>query len=171
MRLHLAAMTALLLGCLLAGTSSADNPLLQEIERFERLRDAGFGIVYEPGAVFVHAMQSSVRKLDAALRRAERTGLTRAERREVVGQHPGPIFLAVRHLEALGVGVGAEGDGDERLGLAAGEDRGAVGARGDAGLAPDRADRVGQGIRGPGTTPVRSKTSAKRRLASPKSAP
>ena len=40
MRLHLAAMTALLLGFLLAGTSSADNPLLQEIERFERLRDA-----------------------------------------------------------------------------------------------------------------------------------
>jgi len=40
MRLRLAAITALLFGLLLAGTSYADNPLLQEIERFERLRDA-----------------------------------------------------------------------------------------------------------------------------------
>ncbi len=67
---------------------------------------------------------------------------TDAVRREVVVEHEAALLLALVGFEPLGVVAGAEGRGDERLGFAAGEQGGAVGAGQDADLDVDLADLV-----------------------------
>jgi hypothetical protein len=53
-------------------------------------------------------------------------------------QHEGFAILALERVDDLLVLAGAERGDDQRLGLAAGEQRGAVGARQDADLGDDR---------------------------------
>src|ERR1035441_2235142 len=52
-------------------------------------------------------------------------------------------LLESQPVELLLILAGSEGDDGERLGLSAGEERAAMGAREDADLAPDGADLVG----------------------------
>ena len=80
----------------------------------------------------------------AARRAAERTDFTGRVRREVVVEHERLLRLArdLDRVDALLVLGSAEGHGDERLGLATGEDGGAVHARDDADFRRDRADRL-----------------------------
>ncbi len=61
-------------------------------------------------------------------------------RREVVVQHEGLAEFAFQRVDDLLVLAGAEGGNRQRLGLAAGEQRRAVGARQDADFSADRAD-------------------------------
>ena len=70
------------------------------------------------------------------------SNFTNGERREVIVQHEAALLLALVALHALCVVGGAERGGDERLGFAAGEERGAVHAGEDAGLDRDLADLV-----------------------------
>ena len=67
-----------------------------------------------------------------------------AERRKVVVQHEalGGRFAGLQQLDALLVVLGAEGDGDQRLRLAAREQGRAVGAGQQAGFDRDGADLV-----------------------------
>ena len=78
----------------------------------------------------------------ASPRSALRSGLADRERREVVVQHEALMLLAGDVLDLLLIVAGAECATDQRLGLAAGEDDGAVDAGQGAGLGPDRADFV-----------------------------
>ena len=71
----------------------------------------------------------------AARGAAHELRLAHGEGREVVVEEEGVLALALVLLDDLGVVGGAEGRGHERLGLAAGEERGAVRARQDADLA------------------------------------
>src|SRR5690606_27718064 len=73
---------------------------------------------------------------------AQGLGLAGAERREVVVHEEGLADLAEEGLDALLVVLGPEGAAHQRLGLAAGEQRRAVGPGQDADLARDRADLV-----------------------------
>ena len=79
----------------------------------------------------------------AARLAAQRLHLARRERREVVVHVERLLRVAEQRVELLLVVLGAERDGDERLGLATGEQRRAVRARQHAGLDADRADLVG----------------------------
>ena len=79
----------------------------------------------------------------AARLAAQRLDLARRERREVVVHVERLLPVAEQRVELLLVVLGAERDGDQRLGLAAGEQRRAVRARQHAGLDRDRADLVG----------------------------
>ncbi len=65
----------------------------------------------------------------APLRRSDSAGLADAERREVVMHHEGLAPLALDGIDDLSVAAGAERRDHQRLGLAAGEQRRAVGAR------------------------------------------
>src|SRR6185312_11030422 len=78
----------------------------------------------------------------AAARAAERLGLARGVRREVVVQHEALPALTGQRVDLLLVAGGAERGRDRRLRLAALEERRAVGAREDADLADDRPDRL-----------------------------
>src|SRR5205085_3973519 len=73
-------------------------------------------------------------------RAAQELHLPDRERREVVVEHEALEGLALEVLDLLRLLWRAEGDGDEGLGLAAGEDRGAVRARERAEVDRDRAD-------------------------------
>ena len=73
---------------------------------------------------------------------AQELHLAHGERREVVVQQEALLALALQRLDDLDVLGGAEGAGHQRLGLAAGEERGAVGAGQEADLAGDLADLV-----------------------------
>ena len=64
--------------------------------------------------------------------------------REVVVQHEALAVLALEHVHDLLVLAGAEGRGDQRLGLAAREERRAVAARQRADLALDGANIAGR---------------------------
>ena len=75
----------------------------------------------------------------AAARRAHAAGLTDRERREVVVQHERFFVGALQRVDPLLVLAGAERGDHDRLGLAAGEQRRAVGARQERRLADDRA--------------------------------
>ena len=75
-----------------------------------------------------------------ASRAAHAAGFTHRVGREVVVQHEVFATLALERVDHLFVLAGAEGGDAERLGLAAGEQGGAVGARQDADLGHDRAD-------------------------------
>ena len=74
----------------------------------------------------------------APLRRADAAGLAGGERRHVVVEHEVLAVLAGERVDALRVAVGAERRGDQRLRLAAREQRRAVGARQEAGADLDR---------------------------------
>ena len=75
-------------------------------------------------------------------RAAEEGDLTDGERREVIVQHEALPRFAFEALDLLSVLGGAQRARDERLGFAAGEHRGAVGARQHAGLDPNRSHLV-----------------------------
>ncbi len=79
----------------------------------------------------------------AAARGALRLGFTRCERREVVVEHELLVVLDQHFVLFLHIELGTEGHGRERLGLAAGEDGGAVGAGQVVHFAPDRTYLVG----------------------------
>ena len=72
------------------------------------------------------AGQAAVADL-ATTRAAHAAALADRERREVVVQHEGVLALAFQGVEQLGVAGGAEGGDHQGLGLAAGEQRRAVG--------------------------------------------
>src|SRR5439155_10284067 len=74
----------------------------------------------------------------AASRAAHDPDLADGEWREVVVEHEALPGLPFEALDLLRVVGGAERAGDERLRLAAREDRRSVRAREDAGLDPDR---------------------------------
>ena len=74
----------------------------------------------------------------AAARRTDASGLTDRERREVVVQQERLLVGALQRVDELLVLAGAERGDHDRLGLAAGEQRGAVGARQERRLADDR---------------------------------
>jgi hypothetical protein len=74
---------------------------------------------------------------------AQGLGLAGAERGEVVVEQEVAVDVAADGVEALDVLLGAEGGGDDRLGLAALEQRGAVRAGQRMGLDVDRADVAG----------------------------
>ena len=78
----------------------------------------------------------------AALGRTHEARLAHRERREVVVQHERLAALAGERVDDLRVAAGAERGRDERLGLAAREDRRSVGARQRADFDADRADRL-----------------------------
>src|SRR5690349_6049667 len=78
----------------------------------------------------------------AALRRAEAAGFTDRERREVVVKQERVLRLAFRRVDDLRVARGTECDDDQRLRLAAREQRRAVRARQHADAHSDRADAV-----------------------------
>src|SRR6185436_10698019 len=78
----------------------------------------------------------------AARGTAEELHFTDGERREVVMEHETLEGLALEVLDLLRLARSAEGHGDERLRLAAGEDRGAVRTRQNADLDRDRTDLV-----------------------------
>src|SRR6185295_531939 len=73
---------------------------------------------------------------------AQELDLAYRERREVVMEHELLDVLALVLLDDLGVAAGAERRRDQRLGLAAGEEGGAVGAGQETDLDRDRADLV-----------------------------
>ena len=74
----------------------------------------------------------------AAARRAHAARLPDRERREVVVQHEGLVVLAVERIDQLLVVAGAERGDHQGLGLAAREERRAVGARQHADFRNDR---------------------------------
>ena len=74
----------------------------------------------------------------AALGRTHHAGLTDRERREVVVQHERLAALAFERVDDLRIAAGAERGGDQRLRLAAGEQRRTVRARQHADLDGDR---------------------------------
>src|SRR5437763_14963309 len=74
----------------------------------------------------------------AALRRAHAAGLASRIGRHVVVEHEALAILAGERVDDLLVAPGAERDGDQRLRLAAREQRRAVGARQHADAAADR---------------------------------
>ena len=76
----------------------------------------------------------------AALGAAHAAGLADRVGREVVVQQEGLLVGALQRVDPLLVLAGAERGDHQRLGLAAGEQRRAVGARQDADFADDRAD-------------------------------
>src|SRR5262249_30375473 len=76
----------------------------------------------------------------AAAGRAEPPGLADRERWEIVVQQEGLLVGALQRVDELLVLAGAERGDHQRLGLAAREQRRAVGARQDADLADDRPD-------------------------------
>ncbi len=78
---------------------------------------------------------------EAPARAAQRAGLADRVGREVVVQQEALVGDPGQRFDQLLVGRGAERAGDQRLGLAAGEDRRAVRPRQPAGLGRDRADR------------------------------
>ena len=78
----------------------------------------------------------------AALRRAHHAGLADAERREVVVKHERLFALAGQRIDDLRVAAGAERGDDQRLRLAAREQRRAVRTRQHAGADRDRAHRL-----------------------------
>ena len=78
----------------------------------------------------------------AALRRAHHAGLADAERREVVVEHERLFALAAERIDDLRVAAGAERRHDQRLRLAAREQRRAVRARQHAGADRDRTHRL-----------------------------
>ena len=85
----------------------------------------------------------------AARGAAHELRLAHREGREVVVEQERVLALALVLLDDLGVVGGAEGRGHQGLGLAAGEERGAVRAGQEADLAGDRADlRRTRGRRG-----------------------
>ena len=79
----------------------------------------------------------------APLRRAHHAGLADAERREVVVQHERLFALAGQAVDDLRIAPGAERRDHQRLRLAAGEERRAVGSRQHAGADRDRTDGFG----------------------------
>ena len=79
----------------------------------------------------------------AATRRADTASLTDRVGREVVVQHEVRTALADEGVDDLLVLAGAECGDNHRLGLAAGEQRRAVGARQESCLGNDLADRLG----------------------------
>ena len=115
-----------------------------------RLEDLGDDAqrVREVGEVGEHGLQRALGQVavaDLATRRAaHRAHLAGGERREVVVQHERARRLAraVDRVEALRVVRGAERDGDERLRLAAREQRRAVRTRKEARVDRDRTDLV-----------------------------
>ena len=74
----------------------------------------------------------------AALGAAHAAGLAHRVRREVVMEQERILGLADRRVDDLRITHGAQGGGDQRLGLAAGEQRRAVGARQHAHAHADR---------------------------------
>ncbi len=76
----------------------------------------------------------------AAFRRADKTSLTNAVRREVVVEHEGIFPLAFERIDDLRVAARAESRDDQGLGLTAREDGRAVRARQNADLDVDLAD-------------------------------
>ena len=76
----------------------------------------------------------------AAARRAHAAGLADREGREVVVQQEGLLVGAFQRVDELLVVAGAERGDHQGLGLAAGEQGRAVGARQDADFRDDRAD-------------------------------
>ena len=74
----------------------------------------------------------------APLRAADAAGFAGGERRHVVVEHEALLELAGQRVDALRVALGAERGGDQRLRLAAREQRRAVGARQHAGADLDR---------------------------------
>src|SRR6185312_3494212 len=79
----------------------------------------------------------------AARLTAQRLDLSRRERREVVVHVERLLLVTEQRVELLLVVLGAERDRDQRLGLAALEQRRAVRPRQHADLDRDRADLVG----------------------------
>ena len=75
----------------------------------------------------------------AALGAAQAAGLADRVGREVVVQHEAFLVRALQRVDVLLVLAGAERGDDQRLRLAAGEQRRAVGARQDADFGDDRA--------------------------------
>ena len=79
----------------------------------------------------------------AAAGSTHEAGFADAERREVVVQHEALAgFARFQEFDALRIVLGAEGDRDQRLGFAAGEEGGTVGARQNAGFDGDLADLI-----------------------------
>ena len=108
------------------------------------LRDDADG-VGEVGRRRQHRLQRPPGELAVAdlapARRADAAGLADRERREVVVQEEVRAVGAVQRVDHLLVVAGAERGDDQRLGLAAGEERRAVGAGQHAHLGEDRAHR------------------------------
>ena len=73
---------------------------------------------------------------------AHEAGLAHAEGRELVVVHEALGFLDVEAVDALLVPGRAQGEQGQHLGLAPGEETGAVGARSHPDVAVDRADLV-----------------------------
>ena len=78
----------------------------------------------------------------AAACAAQKCNFSNRKRRKVIVQHEAFLGFAFEDFEALHVVAGAQGGGDQRLGFAAGEDGGAVGAGQNADFDPDIADLV-----------------------------
>src|SRR5437879_13523418 len=79
----------------------------------------------------------------AAARAAEELYFTDAERREIVVQHEAvELVLLEEQVEALHVFLGAQGQSSERLGFAAGKERGTVDAGEQADFASDQTNLV-----------------------------
>jgi hypothetical protein len=113
-----------------------EEPFDSRMSRRERVREV---LVVRQHRQQRAAGQHAVADL-AAARRAHELDLADAERREVVVEKELLGGLALVLLDDLGISLGAEGDRGEPLGLAAGEERGAVGARQQAHLDRDRTD-------------------------------
>src|SRR5690349_19830738 len=76
------------------------------------------------------------------VKRAEATGFAHRERREVVVEQEPVLRLAAGSVDDLRVTRGAKGDDDQRLGLAAGEQRRTMRPRQHADTGGDRAHVV-----------------------------
>ena len=79
----------------------------------------------------------------AATRGTHAAGFTHRVGGEVVVQHEALAVLAFQRVDDLLILAGAQRGHAEGLGFAAGEQRGAMGARQDADLGHDRADGAG----------------------------
>ena len=125
--------------------AAADRRHRRRAVRFENVRDDADGV----GELLLgrhHRRQRSLRQRAvadfAAAGAAHERPFADREGREVVVEHEALPRLALEALDLLRIVGGAERAGDERLRLAAGEHRRAVGAREHAGLDPDRPDLV-----------------------------
>jgi hypothetical protein len=95
------------------------------------------------GMTALHAALRQVSMTDLApLRRAHHAGLAHAEGREVVMQHERFFALAGQAIDDLRIAPGAQRGDHQRLRLAAGEERRAVGAREHAGADIDGTHRL-----------------------------
>ena len=124
-----------------ASISDSDVPqtLAMELEPFDSRISETTRMTYGNVChVRHHGLDAAARQVAvadlAALRRTHHAGLTDRERREVVMQHERLAALAFERIDDLRIARRAERRDDQRLRLAAREQRGAVGTRQHADL-------------------------------------